>query len=439
MHTVIAPLRRFLQTSQTALSALALAASVLAAPARAGACVAPQSGPFFEVRTQHVPTNGVLVVGYYCYTDCETAEFPTELTIVDDADGTTVPGSVIKPPVDVSLPDLILWRPDDGFQEDHFYHVESEQDLVFWAVPAMTVDPSVLTPASDCALEDRSFGEEICCPGICDSHPCVSAAVRRVPACHVNWWEGQDIAGAQYLGRLTWSTAEEPETTDEWQWGGYKAHDFSAQAEQYCYELEVVSLIDGSSRLLPESCLPHGSLGQVGVFAKSRADFTNEVTNQCGAPRAEVGDVWCAGVDTACTEGDQNACATRTSECAAGAGQGGQGSAGQSNATAGQGAGGQNTGGQPAAGQGQGPTPAAGAGSYDDLDFSQDSGCSCSVPGGAGGCLGGSAIALVTLGGMWARRRRRGAHARPIPRPLTARSSRTAAPASARCGRPGSP
>jgi MYXO-CTERM domain-containing protein len=333
--------------------------------------------------------------------------------IVDDADGATVPGSVITPPVDVSLPNLIFWRPDEGFQEGHSYHIDSAQDLVFWAVAAMTIDPGTLEPTSDCALEDRNFGEDLCCPRICDTEPCISAAVRRVPACHINWWADQDAMGAQYLGRVTWSTAEEPETTDAWQWGGYAAHDFSAQAAQYCYELEVVSLIDGSSKVLPESCVPHGSLGQVGVFAKSLTGFTNEVTNHCGHSPPELADTWCAGVASACTEGDPSACATQSSECAGGAaGQGGQGTAGEVDATAGQAAGGQSSGGQLTAGQDQFAAQAASADGSEALDLAQDSGCSCSVPGAAGTRLGVPAIALMALARICTRRRRRGPHRR---------------------------
>jgi hypothetical protein len=405
--------------------------------ARVSACTRPAPGPHLQVSNYAVPSNGVLVVSYSCYTECGTRELPTELVVVDQTDGTAVTGSVVAPPLDTSLPDMIFWRPDEGFVEGHAYRLDFAQEpttgLDFVGVAAMTVDLGDLERTSELQLVDSDVGDELCCTsgvlGSCEPEACITATFQRVARLYADWQHTANIAGSQVLGRVTWSTSEGADTVDDWSYARAQ-HEFSAQATEYCYELEVVSLIDASSTRLPRACLPHGSLDKLGVFAKSSTAFANALVG-CEEAPADATQFWCAGVASACADGDSNACTAQSSECD-GEGQGGQGpsTAGTGGAgaagepeepdspAAGAGSGGAPTGGSAAGGRGattqdtggredsagKDPTPAAGAGNAEHFSFADDSGCSCSVLSRGTPHRGLAALVLMMLARLCRRR-----------------------------------
>jgi hypothetical protein len=110
----------------------------------------------------------------------------------------------------------------------------------------------------------------------------------------------QTVAPQVALRTAFWAAGEEPAELGEASWPAnmYPAGSFVEQAAEYCYRVEIESLVDGSVDVR-EGCLPHGELGEVGARDLPAMQIEDGLT-ACKEPPAGLLQSWCAGMRRDC-------------------------------------------------------------------------------------------------------------------------------------------
>lgn len=374
-------------------------------------------GYSLTVETTHVPVGGVLVANVFCETDC--GDGPPTLTVLDTATGETVAGTTELLQIEDTSERHQVWRPDAALVEGRTYRVEFGDDARhagdFAVVAASTFDPTSLALDAEVQLIDNPIGEPTCCPRLRSSceplQHCFTEEVERKPLIHVELTDATPSLG-QFLKRVTFWAGDDGEPNELTTYYPSAGYSPAGAADEYCYEIELTSLVDGTRHTLPRECKPHGDAGETGILTLTQEELAETVA-QCDEPPPNYRGIWCSVVDELCEQGRTAACeAIEANAChddvgPGGPGVGGSGSGsggaaatgGSGGAAAGSGGDSPGTGGAtsaPSCGQKYGPT---------DCDVSDDEG-GCSI-GGARPRGSSWAVAVFGVGLAWALRRRR--------------------------------
>jgi hypothetical protein len=181
------------RVGRSLLSALAfggsLAASLFVGVQDASACSPPPTG--WRPGVDPIPANGVVVLGYYCYADCEPVP-DAETLVLRTEDDELVPGSVVFTQT-VGAELVVAFRPEPGALTPG-----SELTAELEGVPAFTgilIAPELTwsdaLPLTDEILEvDYPIGETQCCPSpldSCGNGQCFRTEIERRTAIDLRW------------------------------------------------------------------------------------------------------------------------------------------------------------------------------------------------------------------------------------------------------------
>jgi MYXO-CTERM domain-containing protein len=300
------------------LSALAfsggLTTSLIVSVQEASACSPPPTG-WRPNSVDPPPANGVLVLGFYCFSDCEPLPVPENLVLRDEADE-VVPGSVVF--VETDGPELrIAFRPEPGALTPA-NQVTAELE----GVPPFTdilIGPEVTwsdaLPLSDEILEvDYPTGETQCCPGpidTCGSAPCFRTEVERRTAVDLRWGTDVSLESFQYVFRLTLDGSE----PTPWMWhrGGTR-FELEATEDSTCYVLELKRLVDDSVQTFASRCLERPATFSPGLHATPEEDVAS-VLATCDAPPAGYEGAWCEARRETCEGRTEEFCLSFVERC----------------------------------------------------------------------------------------------------------------------------
>jgi MYXO-CTERM domain-containing protein len=326
--------------------------------------------------------------------DCGSGPTEPSLTVRDVASGAEVPGSITPlPDVDESL-HLYGWRATDPLVAGGNYEV------VYSSYSIPTVSPITVVSAGKPDLETMGLmatigpseldaGERICCPSgpidTCGGMLCFRDKIQRSVSIMLDWSLTTEAARfSQYLRRVTWDAGE----PGSWNIGLAAWASFDAVQHEYCYTLELKSLIDGSIEELEPACVAHPLDLEVGVF-----DVEPEVLESqlgvCDEPPPGREEDWCVAHAKRCAE-FQFPCENLEELCPDEPGTGGSGNTGGGGSTGGRGDTG-GTGGSSDAGD-------AGESGGDGRVITTDRGCSCSSVGAERRSAFTWAVALLAAG-----------------------------------------
>jgi MYXO-CTERM domain-containing protein len=409
----------------------ALAASLLGATREASACSPPPDGWFMWELVEPAPENGVVIVKYSCYSECENPPLP-ENVVLHEA-GELVPGSVVLSGAS-GHDHFLVFRPEAGaLTSDSVYTAELEgvsSSATVHVGPAVTWSETI-TPTHEIFEIDQPVGETQCCTGpidTCGGTPCFRTQVDRRTAINVSWGDGTRPEDFQYAFRILHdgTDADVP-----WSWNGASTgFELAATEDSACYVLELQRLADGVIQTFEERCIERPATFTPGLHPTPEETIAG-VLVECEGPPPGYEDAWCescerspnaycAGFTEMCpdtgsggaggsdgasgsggtTDTGGTAGATGGSSGSSGA-QGGSSATGGSNATGGSSGSTSGTGGT--SGTGEGGTPGQGdAGESNEGDGERvvTKGCGCAVPGNTSqkpASLGLLALGLLAL------------------------------------------
>jgi MYXO-CTERM domain-containing protein len=415
-----------------------LSALLLTSAREASACTPPPSG-WFPSGTFPAPANGVVLLRYACYVDCETAP-AVENLLLKNAAGAPVPGRVVFSQLRAGEV-LVAFLPEPAAVTAGSVYTAELEGLP--PTSGILIGPSVTwndaqTLADETFESQRPAGDAVCCSGPVDSCgqvPCFRRQVERRTAVAVGWGDPQAIERYQYAFRIG---RESIDPATPWSWeGGDAWFELDLTEDSACYVLELKRLADDSVQTFASRCVEQPESFMPGVHSTSAADIA-AVLQSCDEPpdgyedawceaRADLcelspDEVWCPDVAARCTtvgaagaagsssvagapgdggkasNGGKTGNGGRTS--AAGGMGGTAGSSGAQGGTAGRAATGGTGGVQPGGGMSGAGTPNAEAGEASDSNDPQrirTKGCGCSVPGNGSGEHAASVLALALV------------------------------------------
>jgi len=294
------------------LTTLALALFAYGAwPASAEACSAPMP----SIMVHDAPANGVVVLEFWCtIAPCALADLPDVLPVVDVLSGDTVPGEVLRKKGGGSMLRM-LWLPDEPLVAGRSYEITwrppahfpfpQAMDYVFEALPE--VDYDVTAPVVESQLDVQADATTVlsCESTYIDSCGTKTQTIpldrRTRPVLSVYFDAGLDtfIANAFELRGAFWSGDEAPPVLGPAQGAGEGlGQTFDAAAEQYCYRVELRSLIDDSTAV-HEACVPHGDLGAIETIDTTSEELARTLQN-CLEPPSGYEAEWCSGTRERC-------------------------------------------------------------------------------------------------------------------------------------------
>lgn len=374
-----------------------LTALLLVSAGEASACSQPESGwrPSSFIPG---PANGVMLLGYSCYVDCNTAPRVDTLSLKSD-EGEVIPGRVVFSYASDSYVQ-VAFRPEPGvLREGGVYTAELEGVAPFTGLlvgPALTWNDA-LTPTIDIFEVDHPTGDTQCCGGPIDScggTPCFLTQVERRTTVSVGWQEELSLEHDQYVFRLG---RDGIEPTMPWSWsGGATRFELDEAEDGACFVLELKRLVDDSVQTFESRCVERPTTFMPGL-RPTPADDIARVLNGCDEPPPGYEVAWCEARKETCESSpDEPWCLEFAARCASAgaAGAGGETSVAGAPATS-------DTGGASHTGGGDGEAGAAGRAAEGERVFTE--GCGCSVPRRSSGDP--AALGLGLLLGLVARRR----------------------------------
>ena len=306
-------------------SSLAVLALVLfahgARPVPAQAC----SWPAPTIWVDDAYANGVVVLTIECMAlPCITEEVPDVLPVQDRETGLQVPGEVLRVVEPNGATTKVVWLPDEPLVVGREYEVmwrpapraqlwqhEFEfEKYTFAALPEADFDVTLPQFTTEQYTTWRTTSEFFCESFIDNScgdyTQWVQLEHQVLPAIRARIDEvvsSAGIANAFELRTAFWSDDEVPPAFGEPVWGGehHVEHIFDAEAERYCYRLELRSLLDDSTAV-HEDCRDNTDLqGKVGTFVVTSAEIERSLSN-CVEPPAGYETEWCSGTRARCAD-----------------------------------------------------------------------------------------------------------------------------------------
>lgn len=267
---------------------VALVAAFMAAPSPAEACSPfPDPGFFPQLadgaRTD-VPTDGVIAFRAEAY-----GEFDEALALLDievTQDGTPVAGSIETVEIGTSegfgtvTQIFVVWRPDAPFAGETSYvaSVAVADGFDPMLPPTVTTLDITTAPGSagplptlaladvELVAESTGFGPRVCCDvgNSCGFDGCEALELADRPAMRARVIVPDDPMAAQAYLRLSSGVddalAEHGIAGLATDVSGTFQRTFDAAAGNYCFGVELVSLIDGSVQPMVSQCEAHGDL-----------------------------------------------------------------------------------------------------------------------------------------------------------------------------------
>lgn len=366
------------------LAGLGVLAALAAWSLEADACTPPPVGWIAVLQNLELPSDGYLIISMHCSVDCGGGPTEPSLTVRDVASGAEVPGSITPlPDVDESL-HLYGWRATEPLVAGGNYEVAYSSYSIpttspITVVSAGTPDFEMMGLMATIGPSELDAGERICCPSgpidSCGGMLCFRDKIQRSVSIMLDWSLTTESARfGQYLRRVTWDAGE----PGSWNIGLAAWGSFDAVQEEYCYTLELKSLIDGSIETLEEACVAHPDDLEVGVFDVEPTVLETQI-GVCDEPPTDREEEWCAGRAKRCAEFQYPECENLEDLCPDEPGTGGSGNTGGSDNRGGS----DNTGGRANTGgtAGSGDAGDAGEPGSDGRVITTDRGCSCSSIG----------------------------------------------------------
>ena len=298
------------------------------------ACSPPLPGWWRQLHTPEVPADGFVIVSFYCHASCDPELELPAVTVRDAVSGTEIPGEVTLL-ANLSEPYRMFgWRatcalvPGQYQLDLHDASIFGGDGLeTFAAVAPVSVGLETLTVSENIQGLDLQEGEEVCCPSgpvdSCGGHYCYQPSFQRTVSIGVEWTSATARPHwSQYLHRITWDGNVTP---DQWRHTPHTVSSFETARAEYCYTLELKSLIDGSIERLPRTCLAHPAGLELGSYERDPAEIKRDL-GRCEEPPTGLETAWCQARAEYCAEYPEQQCAGLSDSCEA-PGTGGAGGA----------------------------------------------------------------------------------------------------------------
>lgn len=294
---------------------VALGSSVLAYAEVGAACSPPPPGYQVSAETPEVPVGGVLVASLRCYSSCP--DTTPAITVVDEDTGEPVAGTSEVLEGEGTPEQYHVWTPSVALTEGKTYRIaigeddEYTTDDSFLVVPAATLDPEAVEVEANVTLSESLHGEQTCCDDFsssCGPNPfCFAREVKRDAMLSLLLRDTTQPALGQFTKHVTFTTSSGSELSEVTTYNAYASQLYGRAAAEYCYQIELISLVDETRHVLPRTCVPHGGAGPTGVFAVSDATLDEQV-QYCLEPPEGYEEIWCGRAERLCSEGNENAC-----------------------------------------------------------------------------------------------------------------------------------
>ena len=259
------------------------------------ACSPQPAGWAATLQNDPVPSNGFVIVSYYCYEGCDP---PVPDFTVRDSAGTVVDGQFgIRAELGEGVSER-LWRATTplapGVYQVDLPSYSSVTTQSFNVVaPAAVVPPTPsIVPGTE--LRQYQAGEQVCCPGgpidTCGGRYCYATQEQRSLWIMLDWsLTAAPEHWSQYMHRVRWEGAPEP---NAWSIGLSDGSSFETAQTEYCYTMELKSLIDDSIVTLERSCVAHPEGYELGSFDIDPA-IIESALGVCEQPPAGHEQAWC--------------------------------------------------------------------------------------------------------------------------------------------------
>ena len=268
--------------------------------------------------TREVPQNAAVTAFYRC--QYRTTCTPPSSIEVADATGAVVPGEleveVQGPP---SSQATYSFHPATPLEVGATYRVTagSLSFGTFTVLPRVVVDPSSVSVEYTLDVASEQTGTNVCCDvrnpardscGFVNHELCfyterrttlrVNALVITADPDETSYWRSR----IHYVG---------PDSTEHVGWGGLIVYD---QRAEYCFDVQIVSTIDGTSRRLGVQCFPHGDLPALDTLPAEPPVASSLAV--CSEPPPGYEALWCRGLAESCAEGyPADACSIQMESC----------------------------------------------------------------------------------------------------------------------------
>lgn len=282
------------------------------APKEAFAC-SPTWADWNPTFPESGPSNGVIVVTFSCYSECDSRpEFTLKIT---DKNEQVVSATVL----DSHFTDSggwIAWKPESplGAGEEYGLHLERTPEDQYrreesWTYAAVGdgADTPPSKPAEVSATASvRMSGEELCCertPQPCSSSQCFFMPEKGTTRVHLSltWFDSAELNG-QFLVSGEFSTAKESMTSDP-EVSRYVSGELApAKAgDEYCYTATAKHLATGKETTI-EGCIPAEDV----ELPDAEAEVANNRSRQlagCFSPPVGMEGEWCEASEAATESG----------------------------------------------------------------------------------------------------------------------------------------
>jgi MYXO-CTERM domain-containing protein len=297
-------------------SGVAFVASLLGSVREAQACSPPPSG-WFPSGVMPTPANGVVLVRYSCYENCETPPNFDSLLIKNEANE-LVPGSIVFSQVRGTALEVAFLPEPGALTEAHVYTAELEGVPAIAGIlvgPALTWNDAI-SPREEIFEVDDPTGESRCCEGpvdACGNTPCFRTQVERRTAVTVGWYEDPSSEHYQYVYRLG-RDAIDPAAP--WSWdGGDARFELDPGEDSACYVLELKRLADDSVQTFAMRCIEQPDTFTPGLHVTPDEDVA-AVLQACDEPPDGYEPLWCEARLPLCeTSPDEPWCADFIARC----------------------------------------------------------------------------------------------------------------------------
>ena len=286
------------------------------------ACSPPPVGWYAGLHNVEIPTDGYLIVSMYCSAACGSGPVEPTITVRDMSTGTEVPGAV-APLLEVADSEHVYgWRATSALVAGGSYEVEivpsSPGSIPYPLQVVAPENPSLdtLDLTVDVLPVENTVGERVCCPSgpldSCGGHYCYDEKIQRSVRIWLDWSLTTKAAlFTQYLNRVIWEGVDEP---GPWNIRLAAPGDFDTAQAEYCYTLELKSLIDDSIQRL-DGCVAHPAGIELGVFDVDPVEIQRSL-GTCEEPPAGTETDWCKARIARCAELSLQLCENLNPYCA---------------------------------------------------------------------------------------------------------------------------
>ncbi len=271
--------------------------------------VAPKNGVVWVQLTHCMPPGG----------GCRPGDAAETLDVIDTATGQAVPGEVLY-----AAHGDVIWKPDAALVEDRVYDITTYDPVL-----TFTAGPAISFSASDVQIVDRyvrsgtMHAESIPCIDEDFAHD--SCGTARPTQFGVRWLDYVSVAinlgtlpadityFRHYLVRARLFTDQGTIAEMDWSPNGF-SHIFDEPAEEYCYELQVRSLVDDSETTTTE-CFPANDYPAVGVRAAAGAEIFADLAKCSGVRDDSDLPRFCEAIALVCDDVDVETCEPARTMC----------------------------------------------------------------------------------------------------------------------------